>query len=143
MSKEYYFIFYIILAAVLLIGVKPEGKGKWFEDTLSLRVSKGLLGFCAVGIMLHHMSQTIFFAGEDPGVLLFMVDVGVCFVGMFFFFSGYGLYSSLRDKPNYLKGFLRNRLTAILVPLYLCNFVFILGSYFAKYHLKRESFFRI
>ena len=67
MSKEYYFIFYIILAAVLLIGVKPEGKGTWFEDTLSLRVSKGLLGFCAVGIMLHHMSQTIFFAGEDPG----------------------------------------------------------------------------
>ncbi len=141
MSKEYYFIFYIILAAVLLIGVKPEGKGKWFEDTLSLRVSKGLLGFCAVGIMLHHMSQTIFFAGEDPGVLLFMVDVGVCFVGMFFFFSGYGLYSSLRDKPNYLKGFLRNRFTAILVPFYLCNFVFILGSYFAKYHFKKGELF--
>lgn len=137
MPKEYYFLFYIILAMILLIGVNPAAKGEWCKDALSLRTSKGLLGFCAVGIMLHHMSQTIHFAGEDPGVLMFMVDIGVCFVGMFFFFSGYGLYSSLRDKPDYLKGFLRNRLSAILVPFYICNFVFILGSYLAGYPFKK------
>lgn len=137
MQIQLYFIFYIILAVILLFKVKPAAKGAWFEDALSLRPSKGLLGFCAVGIMLHHMSQTIYFAGEDPGVLMFMVDIGVCFVGMFFFFSGYGLYSSLRDKPDYLKGFLQNRLPAILVPFYLCNSVFILGSYFAGYQFKK------
>lgn len=137
MAKEYYFVFYIILALILLIGAKPASKGEWCGDALSLRVSKGLLGFCAVGIMLHHMSQTIYFAGEDPGVLMFMVNIGVCFVGMFFFFSGYGLYSSLRDKPDYLKGFLRNRLPAVFVPFYLCNFIFILGSYFAGYQFQK------
>lgn len=137
MAKEYYFVFYIILALILLIGAKPAAKGEWCEDSLSLRVSKGLLGFSAVGIMLHHMSQTIYFAGEDPGVLMFMVNIGVCFVGIFFFFSGYGLYSSLRDKPDYLKGFLRNRLPAVLVPFYLCNFIFILGSYFAGYQFQK------
>ena len=110
MAKEYFFVFYSILAVILLIGVKPANRGKWREESLSLHSSKGLLGFCAVGIMLHHMSQTIYFANEDPGILLFMVDIGVCFVGMFFFFSGYGLYSSLRDKPDYLKVFLRGRL---------------------------------
>lgn len=137
MPKEYYFIFYMILVLLLLFKAKPASKGVWFEEALSLRISKGILGFCAVGIMLHHMSQTIYFAGEDPGVLMFMVDIGVCFVGMFFFFSGYGLYSSLRDKPDYLKEFLRNRLPAVLIPFYLCNFVFILGSYFAGYHFKK------
>ena len=137
MAKEYYFVFYSILAVILLIGVKPAGRGLWRETSLSLHTSKGLLGFCAVGIMLHHMSQTIYFANEDPGILLFMVDIGVCFVGMFFFFSGYGLYSSLRDKPDYLKGFLRGRLPAILVPFYMCNFVFILGSYLFGYEFKK------
>ncbi|MCI9314917.1 MAG: acyltransferase [Lachnospiraceae bacterium] len=136
MAKEYYFIFYSILAVILLIGVKPAVKGGWCKDALSLRTSKGLLGFCAVAIMLHHMSQTIYFAKEDTGILLFMVDIGVCFVGMFFFFSGYGLYTSLRDKPDYLKGFMKNRLPAILVPFYICNFVFILGSYFSGYEFK-------
>lgn len=141
MAKEYFFVFYSILAVILLIGVKPANRGKWREESMSLHSSKGLLGFCAVGIMLHHMSQTIYFANEDPGILLFMVDIGVCFVGMFFFFSGYGLYSSLRDKPDYLKGFLRGRLPAVLVPFYMCNFVFILGSYFFGYQFKKGELF--
>lgn len=137
MAKEYFFVFYSILAVMLLTGVKTARKGGWREGSLSLQSSKGLLGFCAVGIMLHHMSQTIYFANEDVGILLFMVDIGVCFVGMFFFFSGYGLYTSLRDKPDYLKGFLRSRLPAVLAPFYLCNFVFILGSYLWGYEFQK------
>lgn len=133
MAKDYYFVFYSALAVLLLQSAKSSGKGMWRESSLSLKSSKCLLGFCAVGIMLHHMSQTIYFANEDPGILLFMVDIGVCFVGMFFFFSGYGLYSSLRDKPDYLKTFFRNRIPAVVIPFYLCNFVFILGSWLWGY----------
>lgn len=137
MAKEYYFIFYSALAVILLIGAQMAGKGRWREEALSLGSSKGLLGFCAACIMLHHMSQTIYFAGEDPGILYYMVDIGVCFVGMFFFFSGYGLYTSLRDKPDYLKGFLGKRLPAVLIPFYMCNFVFILGSYLWGYEFEK------
>ncbi len=139
MAKEYFFIFYSALAVILLTGVRPTARGLWREDALSLKASKGLLGFCAVAIMLHHMSQTIYFANEDPGILIFMVDIGVCFVGMFFFFSGYGLYCSLRDKPDYLKGFLRRRLPAILIPFYVCNLVFIVGSCLWGYELQAKE----
>lgn len=137
MAKDYFFVFYSALAVLLLQSAKSSGKGMWRENSLSLKSSKCLLGFCAVGIMLHHMSQTIYFANEDPGILLFMVDIGVCFVGMFFFFSGYGLYSSLRDKPDYLKTFFRNRIPAVIIPFYLCNFVFILGSWLWGYKFKQ------
>lgn len=137
MAKDYFFVFYSALAVLLLQSAKSSGKGMWRESSLSLKSSKCLLGFCAVGIMLHHMSQTIYFANEDPGILLFMVDIGVCFVGMFFFFSGYGLYSSLRDKPDYLKTFIRNRIPAVIIPFYLCNFVFILGSWLWGYKFKQ------
>lgn len=137
MAKDYYFVFYSALAVLLLQSAKSAGKGMWRENSLSLKSSKCLLGFCAVGIMLHHMSQNIYFANEDPGILLFMVDIGVCFVGMFFFFSGYGLYSSLRDKPDYLKTFIRNRIPAVIIPFYLCNFVFILGSWLWGYKFKQ------
>ena len=136
MAKEYYFIFYSALAVILLIGAQMKGKSVWHEDALSLPVSKGLLGFCALGIMLHHMSQTIYFAGEDTGILLFMVDVGVCFVGVFFFFSGYGLYTSLRNKPDYLQVFLKKRLPAVIVPFYICNFVFIAASAISGYQFE-------
>ena len=124
MEKNYYFIFYCVLAVILLYGMKVKKRGEWHEDALSLPVSKKLLGFSAVGIMLHHMSQTLNNRG-DVGILLFMVDIGVCFVGLYFFFSGYGLYSSLRNKPDYLKSFFRRRMPSILIPFYLCNFTFI------------------
>ncbi len=137
MAKDYYFVFYSALAVLLLQSARSAGKGMWRENSLSLKSSKCLLGFCAAGIMLHHMSQNIYFANEDPGILLFMVDIGVCFVGMFFFFSGYGLYSSLRDKPDYLKTFFRNRIPAVVIPFYVCNFVFILGSWLWGYKFKR------
>lgn len=136
MAKEYYFILYSALAVILLLGAQMKGRKLWHEDALSLPVSKGLLGFCALGIMLHHMSQTIYFAGEDTGILLFMVDVGVCFVGVFFFFSGYGLYISLRNKPDYLKGFLKRRLPTVIVPFYMCNFVFIAVSAISGYQFE-------
>lgn len=141
MAKEFYFIFYSALAVVLLLGAQMKGKNFWHEDALSLPVSKGLLGFCAIGIMLHHMSQTIYFAGEDAGILMFMVDIGVCFVGVFFFFSGYGLYSSLRDKPDYLNGFLKKRLPVILIPFYMCNFVYIIGAALGGYRFQKGELF--
>lgn len=141
MAKDYFFVFYSALAVILLIGAQMKGKNFWQEDALSLPVSKGVLGFCAFGIMLHHMSQTIYFAGEDAGILMFMVDVGVCFVGVFFFFSGYGLYTSLRDKPDYLKGFLRKRLPAVIVPFYMCNFAFIAGAAISGYSFKKGELF--
>lgn len=137
MAKEFYFVFYSVLAVILLLNAQMKGKGFWHEDALSLPVSKGLLGFCAVGIMLHHMSQTIYFAGEDTGILMFMVDIGVCFVGVFFFFSGYGLYSSLRDKPDYLNGFLKRRLPVIVIPFYMCNFVYIAVSAIGGYSFQK------
>ncbi len=137
MAKEYYFVFYSILAILLLFNAQMKGKKFWHEDALSLPVSKEILGFATVGIMLHHMSQTIQFAGEDAGILWFMVDIGVCFVGLFFFFSGYGLYKSLKTKENYLKGFLKKRLLAIVIPFYVCNFVFIAGSALAGYSFEK------
>ena len=51
--------------------------------------------------------------------------MGVLFVGIFFFFSGYGLYTSLKTKENYLKGFLKKRLVTVLVPFFTCNSLFV------------------
>ncbi len=122
-------IFIFVLLAVLFAGAKGKRKGEFHEDAFSLSVMKGLQGFCAVGIILHHLSQTITQYGRfDKGILNIMCDVGVFFVGMFFFCSGYGVYTSLKRKPDYLKGFLRKRLSTILVPFYVGNTIFVLTA---------------
>ena len=65
---------------------------------------------------------------EQASPLTFLADIGVCFVGIFFFFSGYGLLKSLNTKPDYLHHFLRKRLPVILVPFYITIVVFLIVS---------------
>ncbi|MBR6483683.1 MAG: acyltransferase [Clostridiales bacterium] len=122
------FPLFLILAALILLlftGVKVSGIGQWQEEPLSLETSKAIQGFCAVAIIIHHLSQAL---EERAGVLGFFSELGVLFVGVFFFFSGYGLYTSLKTKENYLKGFLKKRLVTILIPFYVCILVFVAAA---------------
>ncbi len=117
--------FVAALAVLLLSGVSVSKRGEWQEEPLSLDSSKGVQGFAAVAIILHHMSQGISNSKKDLGALSLFVDAGVLFVGIFFFFSGYGLLKSLRTKDNYLSGFFKKRLPTILVPFFACILVFL------------------
>ena len=103
---------------------EDEIYGAWQKDPLGLAQSKSLLGFFAVLIVMHHLVQTI--GSDNAGIFAVLEDFGVCLVGGFFFFSGYGLIRSIREKSDYLKGFLKKRFPTILIPFYICTFVFIL-----------------
>lgn len=78
----------VLVVGVLLLGVKVAKKGEWQEDFLSLSTSKSLLGVFAVLIVLHHLAQLMGNLQMNPGPLAYLEYVGVCFVGMFFFFPG-------------------------------------------------------
>ncbi len=118
-------IFAVGLACLLIAGAKVSKRREWQEEPFSLGTSKAVQGFAAVGIILHHLSQQL---KVEAGPLQFLSECGVLFVGIFFFFSGYGLYTSLKTKKDYLKGFLRKRLITILIPFYMCIAIFTIAS---------------
>lgn len=119
-------LYLIIFALILFLGVKIAPKGQFNEDFLSLKISKGLQGFFAICIITHHFSQPYLGDGGGAGLLTPFALIGFLFVGVFFFFSGYGLYKSYKTKPGYLNGFLRKRLPVVLVPLYIINAILTL-----------------
>lgn len=131
---------WIILVAFIAITVfrlKISRKGEWQEKPLSVKNTLPIKGFCAIAIIIHHLSQELM---DKAGVLKVFSEYGVLFVGVFFFFSGYGLYTSLKTKDNYLKGFLSKRLTTVLIPLYVCILIFFIfacinGQSFSIPHL--------
>ncbi len=119
------YVILIVLALVLFLGSSLSKKHEWQEEPLSLDKAKAVQGFAAVAIILHHLAQEL--AG-NAGAIGFFNELGVLFVGIFFFFSGYGLYTSLSTKENYLKGFLKKRFVTILIPFYLCIIVFTVAA---------------
>ena len=117
----------VLLVVVLAWGCKIAKKNEFHEDFLSFPIIKGVQGFAALAVILHHVTQEVTQYGRyDKGAINVFVDAGVLFTGLFFFCSGYGLIVSMKGKENYLQGFLKKRLPAVLVPFYVCNFLFIL-----------------
>ena len=126
MEKVGLAVFFILLWGALFAGCKKAPKGTYHENFLGYSVMKGLQGFAALGVILHHVTQTVTGYGQhDKGIINVMNDAGVFFTALFFFCSGYGLVTSFLQKDNYLNGFLKKRLSAVLVPFLVCNLLFV------------------
>ena len=125
-------VFLVLFLGLLLVGCKRAEKGTFHENFLSHSVMKKLQGFAAMGVILHHVTQIVTQYGRfNKGLINVMVDAGVFFTALFFFCSGYGLVTSLLQKEEYLNVFLKKRLSAVVVPFYVCNLLFILVSLIA------------
>ena len=120
-------MYMVLLLFILGWGCKKAKKGTFHEDFLSYPVIKGVQGFAALAVILHHVTQEVTQYGRYyKGAINVFVDAGVLFTGLFFFCSGYGLIVSMKEKEDYLQGFLKKRLPAVLVPFFVCNLLFIL-----------------
>lgn len=69
--------------------------------------------FCAICIILGHVSQYTSIAESFN----YYFGIGGECVALFLFFSAYGLFFSVKNKNNYLKGFFKHRLSKIVIPL--------------------------
>ncbi|MCQ2522059.1 MAG: acyltransferase family protein [Lachnospiraceae bacterium] len=113
-------IFYFLTRNVSVV----TESGEWQDDLLGRDRSRAVLGLFAVLIVLHHLVQHV--GAANAGVLSFMEDGGVLFVGAYFFYSGFGLFYSYKNKKDYLKGFIKKRLPVVLIPFYVNTLVYVL-----------------
>ncbi len=128
-------IFPAIVLVLMLIKIKIAPKGTFHEDFLSLEQSKILQGITAVSIVFHHLSQYITNFGNDwKGPITLYSSMGILFTTIFFFCSGFGLMTSLKTKPDYLKTFIKKRMPAVLIPFLISNIIYFLfvGVYFDR-----------
>ena len=120
----------IPLIFILFYKVNVCKEGQWHEDSLSLSHSKDLLGFFALLIVVHHTVQYLIQEYEaNVGIMSVFENLGVCFVGVFFLFSGYGLVKSLYFKKDYLNHFFKKRILKIIIPFYVVNTFFTIYLY--------------
>ncbi|WP_368258863.1 acyltransferase family protein [Enterococcus gallinarum] len=105
---------YFALPILLFFRFSINRKEK--QSLLSKENTKSLRGFFALLIVFHHFTQKI----ENPGILLPFLTVGYLAVSFFLFSSGFGLYTSYKNKPNYLHSFLIKSIPRLYFP-----FVFI------------------
>lgn len=125
-----YIVYGAFLALCLIGGKFKFKKGTYYEEVASVEVMKSLKGLAAIGVILHHISQHDIF--QNSHTMALFCHTGHLFVAIFFFCSGYGLIKSLDKKPNYLNGFVKNRICkGIVLPFYVNVLIYGLFFYFA------------
>lgn len=103
-------------------GTKIEQRGIDMEDNyFSKTVTDGMKGYLCICILIHHIQQ---FSGifSESYFGHFLNRLGGWGVALFFFISGYGLFTSYDKKGReYLKHFFRNR----ILPFYFSYYFFV------------------
>ena len=119
---------------ILLFGFKKAKKGEFNEEWNSFSQTKAIQGLMALCIVCHHTAQqtcvTWLASGNIVNGLNVFSDTGFLFVGVFFFWSGYGLFKSFKSKQKYLSRFVSKRIVPVLVPYVIVCFLFTLERIF-------------
>ncbi len=115
-------VFYILLPVLLFWGAKVSKKKEWNEEIFSFDHTKAFLGFAAIAIMFHHMSQRLCAPWLPQDKVVHGLDgyvyVGYLYVSVFLFCSGYGMYTASRKGDSFFKGyFVRRMLPIALAPV--------------------------
>lgn len=124
MIEKTLLIYPIGLLILTFWGARYAGKGAFCDQLWDVNQGKMIKAFACIGVILHHVTQLISGYGAlHYGLINVFNSIGILFTSLFFFFSGYGLICSVRQKTNYLDGFLLHRLPAILIPFFLSNVI--------------------
>ena len=106
---------FILLVYFLLIIYGCRWKS--IDDTehfMNLEYTNVLKGLCCILVVIVHVST----AYENP-LQQAVGGFSQVSVTLYFLFSAYGVLYGIRNKPNYLKKFWKNRLPSLLIPFVL------------------------
>lgn len=134
-SSDYILLIYPAILIGITFYKSAIYKGTEFSTQMWNRdQAKMIQAVACVGVILHHLTQSITSYGEAyRGPITILSSMGILFTSVFFFFTGYGLIISVLDNPDYLKTFLRHRLSIVLVPFFTANTVCVILRIFYKH----------
>lgn len=110
-------LFVLIFALLVAWKMQPT---KFNKDYISITTGKALRGIFAIVVIFHHLTQ--YTVGGH--FFRYFANAGFLAVGVFFFFSGYGLQKKYDSDPSYKKGFLLKRIPSVLIPYLVATLVY-------------------
>lgn len=116
----------VLFGLTVLFKAKYAGRGKFFDDYISVEQCNILKGIFAVFVMLFHI-----YGVESHGYIFrYCGGLGYIGVAVFFVISGYGLtYQWQKKQSGYLHGFVKRRIGPLLTPFLI---MFVISAIYKK-----------
>ncbi len=126
----YIFILFILLS---LHKISFKKINQIDEETLSHSRTTMINGFFVGLILFSHFNSYVTLANStDKIYLMIMTNIAQLMVTTFLFYSGYGIYESIKNKPKYMDNFFKNRLVKLFVSFSLAIILYIIMNVILK-----------
>lgn len=114
---------------------------KWQENYLSIATSQTVKGFFVILIFLSHFNSYVLYTDPiDLPLADFCKFFGQLIVAPFFFYSGYGVYESIKKKGNdYIRSFPKRRILKTLYHFDLAILLFVALNYVFEIHYNLKT----
>ncbi|MBP5493027.1 MAG: acyltransferase [Clostridiales bacterium] len=128
--------FYISIAFLGLI-LLPKASLRSSDDApfFDRVISKEMQGFLAMFIIFHQTVITLDHFGLSSARMMPFWNYyyyGILAVSFFFFSSGFGLVKRWMTDEKYLEGFMKRRIFTVLVPFFICNYIYLTDAIIAN-----------
>ena len=109
-----FFLLALLALSLYKCKIRPIG---YFDDYISPAKTTSQKGIFIVIIMLSHVRSYITLTASplDSSYTAVFSFIGQAMVSLFFFYSGYGIYESVKKRPGYFDGFIENRVFRIFM----------------------------
>lgn len=120
----YIFIAFLIVA---LIGIKFNKINDINDEAMSHDRTLMINGFFVALVLFSHFNSYVTYINQfDQIYLKIFLKIGQLMVTTFLFYSGYGIFESIKNKPNYIDHFLKKRFLKVFIPFALAIVVYMI-----------------
>lgn len=116
----------IVIIMITIITVYPVVYKDNGTFELKKTTTDKMKGVACIMVVIGHAT----FQLDGKGVFSLTWNLGFLALAIFFFVTGYGVITNIKNKEEYLKGFLKKRLLTILIPFWLSNVFVLLINYY-------------
>lgn len=123
-----FFIIFAIYLVLCVIGLKFDKNNQKTKDFLSRDMTTAINGIFVGIIFFSHFNSYVSFSNKWDLLYLDLVGnkLGQLMVCTFLFFSGFGIYESIKSKTNYINSFFKNRFLKLFVQFAIIIFLYII-----------------
>ena len=123
-------LYLLMITIISLIGIKINLK-EFNEEYLSKENTSCIKGIFILIVFYSHLQTYIPYQPTKDGLIFFVVKfLGQLMVTMFLFYSGYGIYESIKNKKNYIKSIPKKRIIKTLLNFDLAVLTFLIINIF-------------
>ena len=123
-----FLIIFLIYLLICLIGVKFDKDNIKSDDFLSRNTTLAINGIFVLIVFFSHFNSYMNFTNKFDLLYMDLVTnkLAQLMVCTFLFFSGYGIYESIKKKPKYMDGFFKNRFLKLFLQFAVIILLYIL-----------------